>query len=176
MDISAITDNSFLQQLKKDLGTSLVYATLTGGAIYDLLKGRLVKDWDFLPSQGLTDKLNEIAVLTNTTSTATTYLHKGEIIQVLKKDKSCFPFTIEQATFRLSNNLLIIDEQSIKTKILIPSSDVYNTVDFRVIVNCLRRLKHWEKKGMRVTDLTYNSILSLIKPPKVEDTEDEYES
>ena len=141
MDINLINNNSFLLQLSKDF-KKVRNPILTGGSIFDLLKCRMVKDWDFLPNNSLLEKLDEVAVRTNVSSTATTYEYLDQTIQVLKKDKLYFPFTIEQSTFNLTNGDFNIDLQSYNTMLLTPTDRLFNTDDYKEVINCLRRLKN----------------------------------
>lgn len=172
MDNQKLINNSFLRDFNTATGNGRFI--LTGGAVYDVLKDRLVKDWDFEMSHKLKSKLDEIAEFISSSSTATTYRYDGQIVQLLNKDKSAFPFTIEQSTYNITTNELKIDEASYKSGILIPTSNVYHTDDYRAIINCLRRAIHWKKKGMRLPDITYSSLLNLIKPKG--QREEEYES
>ncbi len=142
-----------LLEMFKDKHPSL---QLTGGAISDILNDRKPRDYDFLGT-GLNDKLTDWE-FTGETKTAKTYTKDGIIIQLLKTKSSEFDFTISQATYNFNNSVVTIDEESFKSKVLKP---VNFTTPERAL-GTLRRAKHWEAKGYKLPNSTYQSLLDVV--------------
>lgn len=139
---------------------------LTGGAVIDLLEGRKPKDYDFY----LTSVLDfnriikggvELGLNFNYTSaTAVSFTWEGNDIQVLRKDPSEFPFTIEMSKFSIRESIFeFFDNVSFSSKILIPNDGLlFNNTDV-TRTNFLNRISKWESKGYKIHPITKKSYL-----------------
>lgn len=172
MNKESLDNNAVLNIFREELKN--VDAVLTGGAIVDILEGRVPKDYDFKYDAYLRDKLDELAVLKYVSRTAITYDLKGYEIQLLKRDPLDFAFTIEQGEYNIKTNTLKnFDEQSFKTKQLIPTSISENFpksskfLEVRIVndkvsaTESLMRIPHWRRKGYEINDITYSTLIKI---------------
>lgn len=164
MDIEIILQDAFVKEVQELVSKDFRYASinLVGGAVVDLLEGRKPKDYDlkcniisseidFAKKLGLKYKWD--------TKVATTYEREGIIVQFLKTDIKDFDFKISQSKLEFGTKQnLIVDNVSFENKILIP----VNFTDRYRILNALKRKVHWEKKGYRMEDQTYLSLLNAL--------------
>ena len=157
----------YLEKLKKDLFLEHFtkefkneHPILTGGAINDILSDRTPKDYDFIHSTGLENALqkNLTFELQYVSRTAVTYSYNGFIVQLIYKKPEEFPYTIEQAQYRLNaQTLQNFDEQSFTHKILIPNKEAFKQII--IARHALKRLLKWQDKGFKINPITYQSLL-----------------
>jgi len=146
----------------------LGHITLVGGAVIDILEGRIPKDYDLTNIDGRAKKyLNlEYSHDTKTATTYKTYIFDKRVqlnIQVLKTSIDNFDFSISAAILTINHNKemsLAIDENAFKLKTLIPQSASWE--DRNYALNSLKRIPHWKKKGYTIKDETYLSLLNVI--------------
>jgi len=164
MDIEIILQDAFVKEVQELVRKDFRHASinLVGGAVVDLLEGRKPKDYDlkcniisseidFAKTLGLKYKWE--------TKTATTYERENIVVQFLKTDIKDFDFKISQSKLEFGTKQnLIVDNVSFENKILIP----VNFTDRYRILNALKRKVHWEKKGYRMEDQTYLSLLNAL--------------
>lgn len=134
---------------------------LVGGAVIDIIDNRKPKDYDFLGwNQSIIDKFMDNGYrYVGDTKTAITLIKDAVVVQFLKTDLDRFEFTISQSTYRLFSKTLAIDKTSYDTKILKPTTWNSKTI----ILDALKRIPHWRKKGFNIKDSTYFSMLNVIK-------------
>jgi len=135
---------------------------LVGGAVVDILEGRKPKDYDFF-SLTLPEATKLGFTYSHDSKTATTYTKDDLVIQVLKTGIEDFDFKISQSqlSFNYQKKLnLIIDENSFKSKMLIPCEKSW--IERKNALNSLRRTLHWRNKGYTINDITYLSLLSVV--------------
>ena len=142
---------------------------LVGGAVIDLLEGRVPKDYDLMcwytdDREKLVKHLNQFGfIFMYETATSKTYA-KGKVkIQFLKTNLGGFDFTISTATYDLYKGDIEIDEECFEKKILIPTS----FDDKKAALNSLSRLPHWIKKGYRIKNATYFSLLNCLNDSSI---------
>lgn len=133
---------------------------LVGGAVVDILEGKEPKDWDFT-TMGPEPLLDAGFEHQYTTKTAATYKKENITVQILTTNPNDFEFKISQAQYEITKQKLEIDEQSFKHKTLIPTS-----FEPQSALNSLRRIPHWIKKGYRIHELTYQSLLNSVAGSK----------
>lgn len=148
--------------VKLIIDSGLSSIRLVGGAVLDILSGKIPKDYDFL---GTTEE--QVFKLgfkySHDTKTATTYIKDNLILQRLKTDINDFDFKISQTNlfWDYSKKMqLIIDETSFENKVLIPCDRCWT--EKKNALNSLRRLPHWREKGYKINDVTYLSLLSIV--------------
>jgi len=161
MNKSKLDENSTIKEFRQILeplgfGNELV---LIGGAVIDILEDRVPKDFDFMiPDKKVIQKLEEVGfVYQYETKSSLTYKRENIIIQFISTPLENFDFKISQANYLIKSMELEICEISFKNKILIP-------VDFeskRNAFNSLRRIPHWMKKGYKMREMTYLSLLNV---------------
>jgi hypothetical protein len=150
---------TFLVGLQKQHG--LGYISLVGGATIDILDGRTPKDYDLIVHNS-----HEVgkALLVNgyvlkfETATAITYVKDKTIIQLLKTHVGDFDFIISQAEYIIARDTISINEEHYRRKLLIPC----NFENKKYVLNSLYRLPHWIKKGYRIDNATYYSMLNAL--------------
>lgn len=135
---------------------------LIGGAVVDILEGRKPKDYDFKGrSNGHIEIFRRNGFVFAYESQTSITLTKGDIVvQFLKRDPLTFDFKISQASFNLHKEELKIDEDSFKSKTLIPLTFDKSQVDRAL--NSLRRVPHWVRKGYSIHNKTYQTLLSIV--------------
>lgn len=143
---------------------------LTGGAVIDLLEGRKPKDYDFcLTSASDFNKIIKGGVelglnFNYTSATAVSFTWEGNDIQVLRKNPSEFPFTIEMSKFSIRESKFeSFDNVSFSSKILIPNDALlFNNTEV-TRTNFLNRVSKWESKGYKIHPVTKRSYIKLTK-------------
>lgn len=134
--------------------------TLTGGAILDIAEGKEPKDFDILNADRAKFIISGF-IFAGETKTATTLIKGDLIIQLLKTIPDNFDYTISQGKYDFRTEKLIdFDELSYNSKILIPTRVAFENKENAL--NSLQRLPHWQKKGFRLPDTTYQSLLGVI--------------
>jgi len=135
---------------------------LVGGAVSDILEGRVPKDYDFefnyFPD---VDKLG--LEYQYETKTAKTFKKEDLIIQQLKTTIAEFDFKISQSVLSIPNSKkigLTLDKNSFDNKVLIPTDICW--IEKKKALNALRRVVHWRNKGYTISDMTYLSLLSVV--------------
>lgn len=172
MKTDKIKENITVQLLKGICETEKVNnMQLVGGAIIDLLEGRVPKDYDII-SQYEKDKirkgLKELGfIFMFETSTAQTFKRNSIKIQLLKTDLVGFDFTISKAQYNPKTDKLIIDQECFEKKMLIPSS----FDNRKAVLNSLSRIPHWIKKGYTIKNATYFSLLNCLNDKEVTNIE-----
>lgn len=173
MNRELLDNNAVLNIFREELSNT-VEVILTGGAVVDILENRVPKDYDFKYNSFLKLKLDEVATFKYISNTAITYDLKGYTIQLLRRKPEDFAFTIEQGEYEIiSKNLKHFDEQSFKTKKLVPTtlSNKFPKGFFErgrevnektSATESLMRLPHWKKKGYEIDDLTYYTLIKLV--------------
>lgn len=161
------TTQSVIDLVKSMAGSIVVQ--ITGGFIVDVIEGRTPKDVDVVVerlSEFETALLNNGFTFVSDTVTARTF-QREFTIQILKKGIACFDFVISQSTLSIRKpygkeaditTSLVIDETSFVNKILIPVR--YDKADY--CFSSLARIPHWEKKGYKIPDKTYLSLLRKL--------------
>lgn len=131
-------------------------ATLVGGAVIDIIEGRVPKDYDFIGFNELLLPLILNKGFTFVTETAYAYTYKfGEYdVQFLKRTLHSFDFKISQSMFKTKEKELWLDRPSFENKLLIP----VNFEDHKMLKEALVRIPHWKVKGYEMHDSTYLSI------------------
>lgn len=134
---------------------------LVGGAVIDLMEGRVPKDYDVIDESGEFHKILKSLDYTYKydTTTSTTYQKGNTIVQILKADIAVFDYTISQASLDLSNLGLEYDKTSFDNKVLIPTHHALK--DCLGAFASLHRRVHWRNKGYNLPDETYSSLLSV---------------
>lgn len=154
--------NSVLLKLDETLKTT---ALLTGGAVIDILEGRKPKDYDFIFNTNLDKALSNHGELQYVSNTSVTYKIHGVIVQLLYKSTEDFPYTIEQAKYNINNKSLIdFCDTSFNNKILIPTilkKSGFISSNFTAY-DALIRVPHWGKKGYKLPEITYKSLLNKL--------------
>lgn len=133
---------------------------LVGGAVIDILEGRVPKDYDFI---GHTPEIISLFILNGyehqySTKSADTYKKNGTIVQFVHTPLSSFDFKISQTRYDFFKELVLINVMDFTKKRLTPVS--FDSK--RNAMNSLRRIPHWQKKGYRINEKTYNSLLNII--------------
>lgn len=160
-----MNDKSLIEIAEKLSLVSDKSVNLVGGAIIDILDGRVPKDYDFLFSgisienvyKGLMD-VEEFEFISDS-NTALTYLFRGKTVQILKKTTtSDFDFTISKAEINVVNpTVVFFDFTSYKSRKLIPTQ---SSRDNPILP--LRRIPHWSKKGFECPEITYQGLLTKL--------------
>jgi hypothetical protein len=152
-----LKEDLFLKTLKEENLGSLI---LTGGAVIDILSGVIPKDYDFVHTNIIENKIkaNDKFKLLYTSSTAATYEYLGKDIQLLYKNPLDFPYTIEQSKFNIDTGKLeYFATDSFEQKLLVPNKEVYKSKS--IAKNVIRRLLHWQGKGYTIHPVTFASVL-----------------
>ena len=142
-----------------DKGISSTFC-LIGGAVVDIIEGRQPKDYDFM---GATDSIKNkfegagYKFLYNT-RTSDTYYKNGVTVQFLKTSVEDFDFEIGRSSFFFKGLALKVDKNSFDNKLLVP----INFEKRRNVLNSLKRVPHWKKKGYSIDDTTYLSLLNNL--------------
>jgi len=154
--------------------------TIIGGAVIDIMEGRTPKDYDIIHGSNGENKLLEKAgyEFKYKTKFATTYEGKN-VIQLINRPTTTFDYTISLSSLSLVrrirycnedkkydlfdiNATLTYDEVSFNRKVLIPQS----FTDVSMVLNSLKRVPHYIKKGYYIPDNTYLSLLSVLADHK----------
>lgn len=149
---------------------------LTGGAIVDIIFGRIPKDYDIITTDSTWDREEFCNLLLYygfkfqyETKYASTFIKEGMTFQVLKTKIEDFDFKIGQSRLNFDNGRHFrfdIDYVSLKEMTLIPTTKSF--FDPKYALNALRRIPHWKKKGFAIDERTYLSLLdtafNLNKP------------
>lgn len=165
MQKEKLENNSVLKLFKEVFGEA--HPQLVGGAVIDILEGRAPKDYDFVFTTTLKEKLDEVAEFQCVSQTSYTYNYNGYVIQLIRKGVNNFPFLIEKATFNIqTSSLYKLDEVSFKSKVLIPSA-ITNSVDKnygenKSAIEALMRIPHWQRKGYKINDVTYQTLIKIV--------------
>lgn len=133
---------------------------LIGGAVLDIMEDREIKDFDLLGWGGNTAEIlvkNGFTFVSDT-KTAVTFEKEDVILQLLKITKEEFDFTISQTRFNFRSKILNVDEVSFDSKILIPVSYERRGQ----VMATLKRIPHYLKKGYRIPEVTYLSLLNTM--------------
>jgi hypothetical protein len=157
-----LTENEVIKMIKSFIESKCKFQDLQliGGAVIDILEFRTPKDYDFINHSP--QIINEFILngfkYQYETKSSITFKKDNITVQFLHTLIHNFDFKISQANFSFKTNKLEIDSLSFTEKILIP-------LDFenkRNVLNSLRRLPHWRKKGYSINDLTYLSLLNTL--------------
>jgi hypothetical protein len=144
----------------KEIGNYPSYAKLVGGAIPDILDGRMVKDYDIIDGLSMKKSLTDIGfVIMSDTSTAITLVRSSITIQLLKTKLEDFDFTVGQSSYSFSFDSFRLPEYELKNKILLPVAYQGN----KQILKTLSRIPHWMKKGYRIKEESYFSLLNNLE-------------
>lgn len=148
----------------KQFSWTIPRVTLCGGAIIDILEGRVPNDYDML---SISEKMVKALELEyeHSSRTADTYSKNGVIVQNLSINKDHFDFTISQTTLSIHEKMSIsdfdIDLKSFNSKKLIPC-DLSWKLPSNAIAS-LSRIPHYRKKGYTISDITYGSLLGVAR-------------
>lgn len=157
-------ENNLVLKLFKE-GFGEAYPQLVGGAVIDILEDRVPKDYDFIFTNILKEKLDKVAEFQYVSQTSYTYKYNDFIIQLLVKDVANFPFLIEKFIYKIqTNSLENLDEVSFKSKGLIPSAIVGELDDYsksKSATEALMRIPHWQRKGYKINDVTYQTLIKI---------------
>ena len=155
-----LKESTFLNEFALIYPCSGIY--LTGGAIIDILDGKEPKDYDFVGvHENFVEKYIESGFnYKSKTKTAITLEKEGKTIQFLRTDISTFDFKISQAKYDIKKKTLEIDKVSFNQKILIPTNHTFEKVG--KTLNALKRVPHYERKGYKLPEATYLSLLNNI--------------
>lgn len=104
--------NLFLQSFKNELENRKLKSNevltnpktvLTGGAVVDILRGVVPKDYDFIHNKKLEEIMRENLnfKLEYTSRSAITFSYNGSIIQLLYKSPESFAYTLEQSEYNI---------------------------------------------------------------------------
>lgn len=160
-----VASNPIVQELMsifKDCPYDSIF--LIGGAVIDIIEDRKPKDYDIM---GVSDSQTKYLLgagyeFQYSSRTAETFKKGNIIVQLIKATLEQFDFKISQSRYNLSSRKastrLIIDEISLNNKILIPVrwDDKIN------VINALKRIPHWKKKGYDIHEKTYLSLLGVV--------------
>lgn len=146
---------------------------LTGGAVVDILEGRVPRDYDlFLNSTHMSDKeiLKKVEFiphlkLTSLSTTAISFAYKGLLVQILRKQPEKYFFTIEQSNYDIKNSRIeSFCYMSYRQKRLIPNELIFK--EGAVNKKAYKfRIKRWAEKGYSIDKLTKRSYMSLTWSP-----------
>lgn len=164
-NIDKFKKDNFVQEISQGINQSLntndfdeVY--LVGGAVIDILEGRVPKDYDLIDYGNIQPLLNRLGyVYKYETTTAITFEKNGVVVQILKTSIDAFDYTISQAKLKLDDLELEIDKDAFKNKILIPVPYAFEN-KYGALAS-LHRMVHWKKKGYTLPDETYSSLLGV---------------
>lgn len=139
---------------------------ITGGAIIDIAEGRIPKDYDFIIKEEEDEFVNKCIELdyelVSKTMSAITFKKGKTIVQGIFKDSEEFEYEISRVRFKYTNDFLDrFDEASFLSKVLIPTD-----YSFKNPYNALLRVPHWQRKGYKLPDKTYLSLLSAMNKQK----------
>lgn len=131
---------------------------LIGGAVVDILDGRIPKDYDFIGHNESVIEifLNDGYEYQHESKSAITLKKNDVIVQFLNRAVEEFDFKISTTSFSVRQNILTIDRVSFEKRLLIP----VNYEGKGRLVNALKRIPHWLKKGYRIKDVTYLSMVN----------------
>lgn len=165
MNKEKLENNLVLKMFKERFGD--VKPQLVGGAVIDILEDRVPKDYDFIFSETLKKKLDEISEFKYVSKTSFTYEYNGFLLQLLRKNKCNFPFTIEKSQYCInSGTITTLDMASFNNKTLIPTAMIGGFVDGYCEVKSAReallRIPHWVRKGYKINDITYFSLINIV--------------
>lgn len=164
--------------LKKDELLSYLFDNnidfkLVGGAVYDICSDdnkEIPKDYDFTI---ISSEFLKLCNFVDTSCTADTFIfnlnNKEYTIQLLKTNVEEFDFTISQCSITREN--FSIEYNNLYSKL---TTDIYNNISYmnRILIPvsysqknvllAMARIPHWKKKGMKITDRTYLSLLKSL--------------
>jgi len=132
---------------------------LCAGAIISIIKGEHPKDYDLLECSYRSIKDIDTISFIDSSSTAETY-YIGSVnatIQLLKKERKDFEYTASQMYAKIKKDKITLHNYEIPTfesLKLIPVSYTKQNA-----TNCLLRLPHWERKGFKIPEKTYISLV-----------------
>lgn len=131
---------------------------LVGGAVVDIVQGRTPKDYDIIDAgkSFRAELINQGFKYKWETKTAVTFTKEGIVVQLLKTKMEDFDFTVSQSYVCLRKGYYSLREFEIENKLLIP----LDYEDRTKILNTLSRIPHWMKKGFRMKEVTYYSLLN----------------
>lgn len=138
---------------------------LVGGAVVDIVQGRTPKDYDIIDAgQKFRSKLIDNGFKYKwETKTAVTLIKDKIVVQLLKTKIEDFDFTVSQSYMYLNTGNCSLKKFEIKNKLLIPT----NYEDKSKILNTLSRIPHWMKKGFRMEEVTYYSLLNGLNSKEI---------
>lgn len=152
--------NNIVRDPRREITNAAHSVQLAGGAVVDILEGRKPKDYDLINANKptvVTAFRNAGFEFVSDSRTAVTYKRNNTVVQFLKMDFRQFEYTISQARYSFHTNQLILDEDAWNNKVLIPTA--YNRY---MAENCLSRMPHWEKKGYKLPEVTYQSLVKAL--------------
>jgi hypothetical protein len=152
---------------------------LTGGAVVDILRGVIPKDYDFIHTTALENLMrkNLKFKLLYTSRSAITFLYNDTPIQLLYKSTESFAYTMEKGEYNLGiETLENFDEQSFVNRVLVPTKLAFTSRGTARVG--LKRLLHWQYKGWTLQNITFQSLCDvafkdLKKCKSSEEDEDE---
>jgi len=163
MNTTKLTEHKIIKELKDIFLTAdNVTVKLVGGAVVDILEGRVPKDYDLLVPYNKSRAM--VALMINgfdfkyKTATSETFKRGDVVVQIIFSSPSDFDFTISSSTYVLNTGEITIDEISFKNKTLIPNI----FTDRKAALNSLSRIPHWVAKGYTINNATYFSLLNCL--------------
>tara|TARA_R110000868_G_scaffold74337_13_gene215046 strand:+ start:27465 stop:28001 length:537 start_codon:yes stop_codon:yes gene_type:complete len=163
MNTDKLKNNKVIKELNEIFITvNNTTVKLIGGAVIDILEGRVPKDYDIIVPYNRSKVV--VALMINgfdfkyTTATSETFKKGDVVVQILCSQPSDFDFTISSSQYVFNTGELTIDEISFKNKTLIPN--VFN--DKKAALNSLSRIPHWMAKGYTIKNETYFSLLNCL--------------
>ena len=145
---------------RRHIGNPARIIQLAGGAVVDILEGRKPKDYDLvnaIQQPVFTAFRNAGFEFVSDSRTAITYKRNNLVVQFLKVGYTQFEYTISQSRYSFDKNELTLDEDAWNNKVLIPT--IYTRY---MAENCLSRVPHWEKKGYKLPEITYLSLIKVL--------------
>lgn len=135
---------------------------LVGGAVVDIIDGKEPKDYDIIvygDEKQFVKSLEKCGYrFLMESKTAITYFNYGIEVQLLKTNIKDFDFTVSQSNVNLIDMSMDLAKHEIENKLLIP----VNFNDKKLALNTLARLPHWMKKGYKIHEKTYFTILNKL--------------
>ena len=138
---------------------------LVGGSVVDILEGRIPKDYDIKTNLPTDEIIKKGFKFIRETATATTFEWEDgngiiQTLQTLRNDIYDFDYKISQSSFNIAkgSEVLTVDEVSFNNKTLIP----LDFINKNLVLDSLKRIPHWKKKGYTMDDLTYLSLLRAL--------------
>ena len=168
MKTDKLKNNKVIKELNEIFLTQdNITVKLVGGAVVDILEGRVPKDYDIIVPYNKSKAV--IALMLNgfdfkyKTVTSETF-KKGDItVQIIVTQPCNFDFTISSSTYIINRDVLEIDEISFNNKTLIPN----NFTIKKEALNSLSRIPHWMAKGYSIKPATYFSLLNCLNDKEV---------
>jgi hypothetical protein len=163
MKTDKLKNNKVVKELNDIfLAADNVTVKLVGGAVVDILEGRVPKDYDILVPYNKSRAV--VALMVNgfdfkyKTATSETFKKGSVVVQIISNQPCNFDFTISSSEYIINRDELIIDELSFNKKTLLPN----NFTDRKAVLNSLSRIPNWIAKGYTIKNATYFSLLNCL--------------